>query len=123
MVFRSLFNSAFESYCLSYSGGRGRILRPAWGKVGRLSKQTKKQKLSWCIRKIIRLFLQLLACEEAWLLLARIWSMKDVKFKISLEARPWWFTSVIPATQEAEIRKLAVQGQPWQIVHETPSPK
>jgi NaMN:DMB phosphoribosyltransferase len=49
--------------------------------------------------------------------------MKDVKFKISLEARPWWFTSVIPATQEAEIRKLAVQGQPWQIVHETPSPK
>jgi hypothetical protein len=25
----------------------------------------------------------------------------------------WWYRTVIPATQEAEVRKIAVQGQPW----------
>jgi hypothetical protein len=30
---------------------------------------------------------------------------------------------VIPATQEAEIRKTEVQGQPWQIVNKTISQK
>jgi hypothetical protein len=30
-----------------------------------------------------------------------------------------WFTPVILATQEAEIRRIMVQGQPGQIVHET----
>jgi hypothetical protein len=30
---------------------------------------------------------------------------------------------VILATWEANIRKIMVQGQPWQIVQETPSPK
>jgi hypothetical protein len=30
-------------------------------------------------------------------------------------------TPVIPATQEAEIRRIVVQSQPRQIVHETPS--
>jgi hypothetical protein len=39
-----------------------------------------------------------------------------------------WLTPVIPATQEADIRRIIVQSQPGQIVHETlsqqiPSPK
>jgi hypothetical protein len=32
-------------------------------------------------------------------------------------------TLVIPGTWETEIRRIAVQGQPRQIVLETPSPK
>jgi hypothetical protein len=31
----------------------------------------------------------------------------------------WWLTSIISATQKAEIRKILVQSQPGQIVHET----
>jgi hypothetical protein len=34
-----------------------------------------------------------------------------------------WLTPVIPATQEAEIRRTAVQSQPGQIVQETQSQK
>jgi hypothetical protein len=34
-----------------------------------------------------------------------------------------WLTPVIPATQEAEIRKTEIQSQPRQIVHETLSQK
>jgi hypothetical protein len=34
-----------------------------------------------------------------------------------------WFTSVILATQEAEIRRITVQSQPRQIVHKTLSRK
>jgi hypothetical protein len=30
-----------------------------------------------------------------------------------------WLTPVILATQEAEIRRIAVRSQPMQIVHET----
>jgi hypothetical protein len=33
----------------------------------------------------------------------------------------WWLKPVIPATQDAEIRRIEVQGQPGQKVHETPS--
>jgi hypothetical protein len=35
----------------------------------------------------------------------------------------WWLSPVIPATQEAEIRRIAVQSQPRQIVCETLSRK
>jgi hypothetical protein len=36
--------------------------------------------------------------------------------KSSRQARHWWFTPVILATQEAEIRRIAVQRQPRHIV-------
>jgi hypothetical protein len=36
--------------------------------------------------------------------------------------RPWWLTSIILATQEAEVRRISIQSQPRQIVHETLSP-
>jgi hypothetical protein len=31
----------------------------------------------------------------------------------------WWLTPVILVTQEAEIRRIIVQSQPWQIVCKT----
>jgi hypothetical protein len=37
--------------------------------------------------------------------------------------RHQWLTPVILATQEAEIRRIAVRRQPWQTVHETLSQK
>jgi hypothetical protein len=38
-------------------------------------------------------------------------------------ARCWWLKLVILASLEAEIRRIEVQGQPKQIVLQTPSPK
>jgi hypothetical protein len=35
----------------------------------------------------------------------------------------WWLTPVILAPQEAEIRRIEMQSQPKQIVHETLSQK
>jgi hypothetical protein len=35
-------------------------------------------------------------------------------------SRPaWWLTAIIPTIQEAEIRKIKVQGQPGQNISET----
>jgi hypothetical protein len=42
----------------------------------------------------------------------------DVSTKSNIQARHWWLTPVILATQEAEIRRIVVQSQPGQIVHE-----
>jgi hypothetical protein len=42
-----------------------------------------------------------------------------LKVKNVMEARCWWLTPVILATQEADIRKIPVQSQPGQIVHAT----
>jgi hypothetical protein len=46
-----------------------------------------------------------------------------VSFKIRIFAGYRWLTSVILATQEAEIRRIMVQSQPGQIVQETLSQK
>jgi hypothetical protein len=43
--------------------------------------------------------------------------------KKTQKTRHWWLTSVIPATWEADIRRIEVQGQPGQKVFKTPSPK
>jgi hypothetical protein len=40
--------------------------------------------------------------------------------KTSVRAWSQWFTPVILATWESEIRGVVVQGQPEQMVHETP---
>jgi hypothetical protein len=34
-----------------------------------------------------------------------------------------WLTPIILTTWEAEVGEVEIQDQPWQIVHETPSPK
>jgi hypothetical protein len=38
-------------------------------------------------------------------------------------ARHWWLSPIILATQEAGSRRIAVQSQPRQIVHNTLSQK
>jgi hypothetical protein len=38
---------------------------------------------------------------------------KEKKKKLDCAAGCQWLTPVIPATQELEIRKVAVQSQPW----------
>jgi hypothetical protein len=44
-----------------------------------------------------------------------------INYKVKREpyARCWWLMPVILASQEAEIRRITVQSQPKQIVHET----
>jgi hypothetical protein len=39
------------------------------------------------------------------------------------QARHRWLTPVIPATQEADIRRIEVPRQPWQIVQKNPTQK
>jgi hypothetical protein len=47
-------------------------------------------------------------------------SRKKRSLRISLTgAECWWITSVILATQKAEIRRNAVQSQPGQILPKT----
>jgi hypothetical protein len=48
---------------------------------------------------------------------------KKKKKKERKAARHWWLTPVILATQEAEIRRIAVQRQHSQIDCKTLSPK
>jgi hypothetical protein len=43
--------------------------------------------------------------------------------KIESRARHQWLTTIILATQEAEIRRIEIQSQPEQIVHKTLSQK
>jgi hypothetical protein len=45
------------------------------------------------------------------------------QIKTDWRARFWWFTPVIPATQEAGSTRIMVQSQPRQIVHEILSQK
>jgi hypothetical protein len=42
---------------------------------------------------------------------------------MQIPAGPQWFTPVILATQEAEIRRIIFQSQPGQVVHKTLSQK
>jgi hypothetical protein len=43
--------------------------------------------------------------------------------KVWCIARYWWLTPVILAIWEAEIWRIAIGGQRWQMVHGIPSPK
>jgi hypothetical protein len=52
----------------------------------------------------------------------RLYQKGTIYKKVSL-AGCWWLIPVILATQETEIRRIAVQSQPRQIVHETLSRK
>jgi hypothetical protein len=46
-----------------------------------------------------------------------------IVFQTNLESDNKWFTPVILATQEAEIRRIMFQGQPGEIAPETTSSK
>jgi hypothetical protein len=48
---------------------------------------------------------------------------ENISYKTHFLAGRWWLTPVIPATWEADIRRIVVQGQPGKIVCKTPSPK
>jgi hypothetical protein len=49
--------------------------------------------------------------------------VKELKSQEEPRARHWWLTSVILATQEAEIRRIMVRSQSKKIVHKTLSHK
>jgi hypothetical protein len=44
--------------------------------------------------------------------------VKDPVSKTKTEAGCWWLTPVILAPQEAEIRRLSIESQPRQLIHE-----
>jgi hypothetical protein len=46
---------------------------------------------------------------------------ESFNLKIKATAGHQWLMPVILATQEAEIRRITVQSQPWQIVYKTQS--
>jgi hypothetical protein len=50
-------------------------------------------------------------------------STSDLQDKKFLGSQAWWLMSVIPATQEAESRRIAVQSQPGRDVCKTLSRK
>jgi hypothetical protein len=50
-------------------------------------------------------------------------SIEKLVTKNKHSARCRWLTSIILATQEAEIKRIAARSQPGQIVRETPSRK
>jgi hypothetical protein len=47
----------------------------------------------------------------------------DILTRMAISARHWWLTSVILATQEAEIRRIMVRSQQGQILLKTKSQK
>jgi hypothetical protein len=51
------------------------------------------------------------------------WSKQVINYIKMVLARCWWLMPVILATQEAEIRRIAVQSQSGQIVTQTLSQK
>jgi hypothetical protein len=69
-----------------------------------------------CLLVALALFSGLLAVHVGpgpWL------SLVTPLFKWLSRAGPWWLTPAIPATKEAEIRRITVQSQSRQIVPET----
>jgi hypothetical protein len=42
-----------------------------------------------------------------------LFSLNFIILKLEVIAGCWWLTPVILATQEAEIRRIVVQSQPW----------
>jgi hypothetical protein len=52
----------------------------------------------------------------------RLKKTKTTLFK-KIYAQHQWLMPIILTPEEGEIRRITVQGQPGQIVHETPSPK
>jgi hypothetical protein len=60
-------------------------------------------------------------CIISEFLLFAIESLYSKRYRIN--ENNWWLTPVILASREAEIRRIAVQGQPGKIVLETLSQK